>query len=329
MIQNLLIVTDHSTHYATNSLYELAVALMSGRGKKNIWVCSRALPENLEFFEGKEDAPIYATLVNKKFSFHPLGFYLHQAVVELRREDINAVIVRMPQPLNKRFLQSLEIFIPARKIVNSPKGTIETSSKEFLLQVKHLCPSPVLCRSVNDAVDLSRENEIVLKPLYSYGGVGIVRLSLQYYWEGDKRYPASAVSHFLKEDDFPMLAMNYLPNVTFGDKRTIVVNQQIVGSALRLPAPDSWICNVAHGGRAIMAQPDEQELKIERELTPILFEKGVVMYGFDTLVADKGLRVLSEINTLSIGGLGPMRELSGKPILKQTAQLLWDYLGRD
>ena len=126
-----------------------------------------------------------------------------------------------------------------------------------------------------------------------------------------------------------MLAMKYLRNVSLGDKRTIVINQQVLGSAIRMPAADSWICNVANGGHAIHSQPDEDELKIERELTPLLFKKGIIMYGFDTLVDDDGHRVLSEINTLSIGGIGPMSELSGKPLLKQAAKLMWEYLEND
>lgn len=130
----------------------------------------------------------------------------------------------------------------------------------------------------------------------------------------------------MDEDQFPMLSMRYLPNVSFGDKRIIVVNRQILGAALRLPPPDSWICNVAQGGYAVLSEVDETELRIEQELTPLLFEKGIVMYGFDTLLDDNGVRVLSEINTLSIGGMGPIGEMSGKPILRDAALLLWEYL---
>ena len=51
-----------------------------------------------------------------------------------------------------------------------------------------------------------------------------------------------------------------------------------------------------------------------------------MIFGFDTLVDDDGRRVLSEINTLSIGGLMPLQEMSGKPVLKRVAELLWDYV---
>lgn len=325
MTQNLLIVTDHSHHFSTNSLYELAVALTNVTGNLNVWVCSRGIVKNEDFFKGLPEAPIYAALINNSFSFNSSGLFFN-TITKLDRKIIDAILVRMPQPLDKNFLKSLETIVPPEKIINRPEGTIETSSKAFLLTVSHLCPSVSLCMNVKDAIDLSQEEEIVLKPLYSYGGRGIVRVSKQFYWEGDNRYPVSEISRLLSGDHFPMLAMKYLKNVSFGDKRTIVVNQQMLGSAIRFPGPDSWICNVAHGGHAITAQPEEAELKIESELTPMLYEKGVIMYGFDTLVDDDGVRVLSEINTLSIGGIGPMTELSGRPILKMAAELLWKYL---
>ena len=329
MIRNLLIVTDHSSHAATNSLYELGVALIESRKNVNVWVCSKGSPENKDFFNADKAALIYATQINTSFAYHPLGLSFSNTLTVLERDKIDAIIVRMPQPLNASFLKSLNTIVTQEKIINSPEGTIETSSKEFLLQVEHLCPSPSLCHYLDEAILLSKKMEIVLKPLYSYGGIGIVRLSKDYFWDGDHRYPIADIKNYISDEYFPMLAMRFLPNVSLGDKRTIIVNRQILGSALRLPAANSWICNVAHGGHAILSEADEDELKIENELTPLLFEKGVIMYGFDTLTDDNGKRVLSEINTLSIGGLGPLSELSGRPILKQTAELLWNYLEKN
>lgn len=324
-MQNLLIVTDHTTHSSSNSIYELAVALTKYTMDVKVWVCSKGIKENHSFFNAISGAPVYGMLINDSFSYDPIGLSFGQSSVAIRRDDIDIIIVRMPQPLDKIFLRSLTSIVSPEKIVNNPEGTIETSSKAFLLKVGHLCPELSLCQNANDAIQLSQEMEIVLKPLYSYGGIGIIRLSKESVWDGDHKYSVDEISKRLPDTLFPMLAMKYLPNVAQGDKRTIVVNKTILGSALRMPPKGSWICNVANGGQAVLAKTDEEELQIERELTPLLFEKGVIMYGFDTLMADNGKRVLSEINTLSIGGLGPLSELSGKPILNQTARLLWGY----
>lgn len=326
MTDNLLVVTDHTTHGPTNSLYDLVHALREDPRSDKIWICSRGLPENSSFFSGESVDSVFAAEADDDIIFDSTGDKLRIASKEVPLDIMKAILVRMPQPLNKEFMRSLESIVDPVRIVNHPSGTILTSSKEFLVSLSHICPRPVMVYSPEEAVALSREYEIVLKPLYSYGGRGIARLSKDLLWLGMEKYEASMAEVLLTKDQFPMLSMKYLHNVSLGDKRTIVVNKNILGSALRLPAENSWICNVAQGGHAEMSTPDKDELRIEEELTPLLFARGVVMYGYDTLVDDEGKRVLSEINTLSIGGLGPMTEMSGMPILQQAAKGIWDYL---
>ncbi len=322
----MLVVTDHSTHSDTNSVYHLSRALLHDPRCGALWVCSKGNKQNAAFFEGLPGAEIYAPAVTDFFAFDASGSYFNHTDTPLERERIDVILIRMPQPVDAAFLFSLESIVPPHHIINSAAGIVETATKAFLMQVSYLCPEPVICHSMQEAIELSLQKEIVLKPMLSYGGRGIVRLSTDHCWKEDQRMPIDHLSSFLSDRHFPMLAMKFLKNVTQGDKRTIVANRQILGSALRLPAPGGWMCNVAQGGSAVLAEADEDEHIIQEILTPILYRKGVVIFGFDTLVDDVGRRVLSEINTLSIGGLMPLQEMSGKPVLKRVAELLWDYV---
>ncbi|MDQ3017228.1 MAG: hypothetical protein M3R25_10995 [Bacteroidota bacterium] len=328
MRYNVLVLTDHTTHAVSNSLYKLSSALQEDIRSNNVWVCTRGHPGNRDFFNGNPDAEIYATSIQAPFTFDPSGAFLIQNAEIINANKVHAILLRLPQPLDIGFLLSLEQLVPAEKIINQPRGTIETSSKQFLMQVAHLCPDPSMCYSIDDAIALSHQYEIVLKPLYSYGGKGIIRLSGNHVWVGNRRHEIDRIFEILSPQLFPMMAMRYLRNVTKGDKRTIIINQKVMGSAVRMPGPDSWICNVAQGSHAYFSEVDEDEQRIEAELTPLLYQKGVIFYGFDSLADDDGRRVLSEINTLSIGGLGPMEAISGKPIVKEAAGLLLDYLTR-
>ena len=324
-----LILTDHTTHSATNSLYALASAIRLDERSGEMWIATKGNEQNVDFFRGVPDAPLHATAIQSPLSFQDVEVVLEAADPAFDDGEIDVVMIRMPQPVSRAFLFSLRKRWPDRMIINDPIGINETASKQFLLQVSHLCPPIQLCHSIAEAVTLSQQHEIVLKPLYAYRGQGMFRLSKDAIWLEDKRHSLAELHEVIKELDFPMLAMRFLPRVTEGDKRTIIVNQQIVGSALRTPAPGSWLCNVSHGGTATMAEADADELKIAAELTPLLYEKGIVMYGFDTLVNDDGRRVLSEINTLSIGGLKPMEEMSGRPVIAEAVELLYGFVGTD
>ena len=50
------------------------------------------------------------------------------------------------------------------------------------------------------------------------------------------------------------------------------------------------------------------------------------MFGADTLTDDDGKRVLSEVNTLSIGGFPHAEAQTGKPIISITIQKIIDYV---
>ncbi|MBK7409991.1 MAG: hypothetical protein IPJ40_19245 [Saprospirales bacterium] len=120
--------------------------------------------------------------------------------------------------------------------------------------------------------------------------------------------------------------MKYLKNVDQGDKRIIVLTGHILGASIRLPAKGSWMCNVAQGGLATPAVAEAEEQQMAAKLSPLLADRGVIFYGFDTLVNDEGLRTLSEINTLSIGGLVQIANFTGKPVVREAAYLIWEYV---
>jgi glutathione synthase len=322
----MLILTDHRSHENTNSLYSLAVALRKDERCHEVWVCSRGVEENQLFFSGKGEGSIFAAPIREDFHFETDGLFFQKTKVEINPEQMDVILIRLPQPVNALFMQSLKNVFPLQKIINHPLGILETSSKAFLVQLKHLCPMPVLCHSAEEALDLSQQYELVLKPLFSYGGKGLFRISKDWIWKENERFPITQWKELLKEMFFPMLSMRFLSRVTEGDKRTIIINKKIMGSAIRFPPPHHWICNVAQGGYAVLSSADEDELKIESELTPMLFEKGIVKYGFDTLIDDDGRRVLSEINTMSVGGLMPLQEMSGRPVVEEAARGIWDYV---
>ena len=61
-------------------------------------------------------------------------------------------------------------------------------------------------------------------------------------------------------------------------------------------------------------------------LSPVLEERGVVIYGFDTLMGDDGRRMLSEVNTLNVGGFAEAEQVSNRPIISRAVELLWEAI---
>lgn len=287
-------------------------------------VASRSHRANEAFFTGVTSS-LTVTPVKEAFSYHPDGRDLLTGAHATDPADYDLVWLRLPPPLEPELLRKLERTFTTQVVINQPAGIREAGSKAFLIHFADLCPPLRLCRSVADIEAFKKRFPIVLKPFRDYGGRGIVRIDGDTVWRGRERTTFAEFVAGLPPGELDYLGVKFLPNVDQGDKRIVVVNGEIMGASLRLPPPDSWLCNVAMGGSVTPAQPDADEREIVRRIHPRLSALGVVMYGVDTLVGDDGRRVLSEINTTSIGGLVQMISSTDEPVVVRAVNQIWNY----
>lgn len=326
MDYTILILTDHSVHTSENSVYALASAFIAHPNISAVDIASRGITDNQIFFNGNPEAVLSVIPAVPKLNYeHALELY-KSACTEAELSDYDFVILRLPQPVPEKLFRSLGESIPEDHIINSPRGIMHTGSKEFLLEVADLCPPIRLVKSESALMEFLQLHPLVLKPLYGYGGKGIIKVT----GESAEIENGNQISH---DDLFlhwkpPYLAMKFLMNVAKGDKRTVVVNGETVGSSLRKPAPGHWMCNVAQGGIAEHAIADADELHIAQRLAKAVGKYDIVMFGFDTLMEDDGRRVLSEVNTMSIGGLKQIRNAEGKPTLIKIVDLFAQHMDR-
>ena len=326
MKYTLLVLTDHSSQSKENSIFALLGAMRTHPYCQRIDIASRGLDQNKPFFSGEKAESLLACPITKDFAFHPEGVHFKTNLRTVNLQDYDAIFLRLPPPLDNGFLGFLTLHFPDKKIINRPSGLMKTASKAFLLNFPEICPEMKLCEKTEDIRAFSAQFPIVLKPLRNYGGKGIVKIEEgNVEVDGQSQTLADFLAAYAEAPE-PYLGMKFLKNVGDGDKRIVVVNGQVLGGVLRLPPPGAWLCNAAQGGQAIRTELRPEEHYIAEVISPVLSKMGIAMFGFDTLVNDQGKRILSEINTLSIGGLPQMGALNGQPVVSQTASLLWQYI---
>ena len=322
----MLVLTDHRNHGRLNSLYKLVQVMNRNPRCSYIDVATRGSSLNDPFFKKHLSDSLYVSRVDDHLAFYADG---RSFKLQLRREKVieyDVVWLRLPPPVTADFANYLITQFAQKLWINHPISIVKTGSKKFLLNFPELCPPMKLCTTVEDIESFKSQHPIVLKPLQDYGGNGIIRIDEDLVWEGNQKTDWQNLRLKLANGPFEYLGVEYLQNVNQGDKRIIVINGQVVATSLRLPANGSWLCNAAMGGRSVLSEPDADELDILNRVNRVLTEMGVVMYGIDTLMGNDGKRVLSEINTTSIGGLAPISELTDRPVIQQAADLLWNYI---
>ncbi len=322
----VLVLTDHSNHKAGNSLYPLARIMCQHPNCAQLDVATRGNNLNDRFFKDFVAKEMLVSRVDEHFTFSKDGeaFLRNRSKELLAQYDV--IWLRLPPPLSPEFLAFLTKELSDKLIINAPEGIFQTGSKAFLMNFPDICPPMKICRSVADIKAFKNQFPIVLKPFREYGGRGIVKIDGDRVQEGKQEMTFDAFVAKIKSSDIEYLGVKFLKNVSQGDKRIVVVNGKIMEASLRLPPKDSWICNVAMGGSFHSAHVDEEEAQIIERINPTLSEMGIVMYGIDTLVDDDGKRILSEINATSIGGLPQAAKLTGKPLVEEAIDLIWNYI---
>lgn len=311
---SFLVLTDHRGHSAENSLYALVNTLVADPRCALVDVASRGLEANNAFFAGG-GARVQGFRVNGELNYAKPGGAFTEATLPFDVEDYDVIWLRLPHPVADGFFDYLA-GLNESTIVNDPNGIRRTGDKSFLLDFPELTPPCRLVSTPAEVADFARRFPLVLKPLRAYGGAGIVRVSGPEDESAERAFAGG---------EGPYLAMKFLKNVSAGDKRILLVNGKVMGASLRLPPPGEWRCNVALGGRSVSADVEPEELSMVEVLAPALRRHGICFAGIDTLLNDDGKRVLSEINTLSIGGFPQAKAQSGRPVLQMTIDELFNY----
>ena len=324
----MIVLTDHTTHAMQESIYPLLKTMSMNTRCESINVVSRGNPNNDDFFYNYSSTEVYSVRVTNNFIYSLEG---DQYIKNTQRNSINdfdILFLRLDMPVKNSFFKFLVNNYNENNIINNPSGIMYTGDKDFLLNFKSICPTMQLCKNIEDILLFKKYFPIVLKPIHSYGGKGMIKIDNDTLWYENVKHQ---FSDFLPElasnlNKYNYLAMEYLQRVSEGDKRIIIVNGKIMGATLRYPKDGSWICNLSMGGSSHFAEPDDDERRIAETISPKILQHGVVIYGFDTLVGNNGRRLLSEINTHNVGGLLEAELHSKKPIVQETSDLIWNYI---
>jgi len=229
------------------------------------------------------------TLLNDSEQWYQLGDAKVTPVAELE-----VVMMRKDPPFNNEYIYSTYILELAEQdgclIVNKPQSLRDANEKLFTTWFPD-CPPDTLVSS-NEALFrkfLSKHQDIIVKPLDGMGGVSIFRVK-----HDDPNI--GVIIETLTDNGTQMaMAQKFIPEITEGDKRILVINGEAIPFALaRIPAKGETRGNLAAGGRGVSVPLSENDYRIVEKVAPTLIEKGLIFVGLDVIG-----NYLTEINVTS------------------------------
>ncbi|MEL6380371.1 MAG: glutathione synthase [Pseudomonadota bacterium] len=279
-----------------------------GRGHA-IWVYG---PDQLSFDSGKVQARAQKVthLAREQGSNVMLD---DPAMIDLHTVDV--VLIRQDPPFDMAYItaaQILERLQPDVMVLNDPQGIRDAPEKLFVTDFADLTPPTLITRDTA-AIDAFRKThgDIILKPLYGNGGAGVFLVR-----RDDGNY-STVVEQFLQFYREPMIAQQFLPAVTEGDKRIILLDGEPVGAINRVPAKGETRSNMHVGGRAEKVDLTDRDREICARIGPALKERGLLLTGIDVIGP-----WMTEINVTSPTGVQEVRRFGGNDI----SALFWDWV---
>jgi len=232
-------------------------------------------------------------------------------------QDVDVILMRQDPPFDMAYVTAtylLETVHPKTLVVNDPAEVRSAPEKLLVTRFPDLTP-PTLVSS--DPVALvafhEKHGDVVLKPLHGAAGSGVVRLKA-----GDPNLEALIEIHATGSRD-PLVIQKFLPAVSAGDKRILLVDGEPVGAINRIPAKDQVRSNLRVGGTAAPVELTPRDLEICKAIGPTLKERGLVFVGID-VIGDW----LTEINVTSPTGAQQLKNFTG---IDATAAM-WDVIER-
>ncbi len=209
-------------------------------------------------------------------------------------ELIDAILMRKDPPFDMEYVYTTYLLEMVEQrgvlVVNKPQSLRDANEKLFTTHFPQCCPLTLVTRSISDLRRFVEKNQdVIVKPLDMMGGASIFRL------QPDDQNLSVILENMTRFGSRYVMAQQYIPEITQGDKRILLVDGEPLPYALaRIPKSGETRGNIAAGGTGEGVALTPRDYWICEQVAPTLKEKGLIFVGLD-VIGD----YLTEINVTS------------------------------
>jgi glutathione synthase len=243
------------------------------------------------------------------------NLYEPEQVKKLDLSKLDAIHVRINPPFDMKYISALYLLAKVKHktlVLNNPESILLNTEKFIYPELQKFTPKTLISSSKEQIIEFWKsEGDIILKPLYEFGGRGVFRLKKE-----EENYK-SILTSLLEKHPEPLIAQKYIPEVKQGDKRIFFIGGELIGAFTRIPPKGQIQAAYAQGGGLQKSKLTKVEEKICKIIKPILKQKDIFVCGLD-VIGDH----ITEINITCPAGFTGFEDLYNINAKK----IYWDML---
>jgi glutathione synthase len=198
-------------------------------------------------------------------------------------KDFGAVLMRKDPPFDTEFFYATHLLEQAERegarVFNKPRALRDHSEKLAVMEFQQFIAPTLVTRDGADVRRFHAEHQdIILKPLDGMGGMGIFRV------KADGLNLGSVIETLNNHGATTFMAQRFLPEITAGDKRVLVIGGKPVPYCLaRIPQNGEVRGNLAAGGLGVAQPLSSRDREIAEAIGPVLAARGLLLVGLDVI----------------------------------------------
>ena len=236
-----------------------------------------------------DKAMLCATAFEFSASAYQLGAKTEQAP-----QGFDAILMRKDPPFDSEYVYSTYLLEIAEKqgarVINRAASIRDWNEKLSVARFPQFAPPFLVSRQQHVIREfLAEHGDIVVKPLDGMGGSGVFRL---HRTDPNISVVLETITQF---EQRTVMAQRYLPEISQGDKRILVINGEPLPYALaRIPKAGETRGNLSAGGTGVAQPLSARDCEIAETVGVELKKHGLFLVGLD-VIGDH----LTEINVTS------------------------------
>lgn len=230
-----------------------------------------------------EQGEVRATCQSLKVFNDPKQWFALQAMEQKSLHHFGAVFMRKDPPFDMNYIYSTYLLELAQNkgslVINNPRSLRDCNEKLFTAWFPELTPHTLVS---SNARLLKRfvieQKDVILKPLDGMGGASIFRI------KQDDPNTSVIIETLTEGGKHLAMAQRFIPEITQGDKRILVVNGEVIPYVLaRIPQKGETRGNLAAGGSGVPMPISKQEKRLAETIAPELVKRGLYFVGLDVI----------------------------------------------